>query len=135
MERLKQHAAELLAHEEPLALAGDFNVIPELDDADKPETWVADALFQPETRAAFRGLKWLGLTDAYMQTDGRAGGYTFWDYQAGAWPRNHGIRIDHVLLSPQAADRLKGCEIHREVRDGEKPSDHVPVVVELALQA
>ncbi len=68
-----------------------------------------------------------------MQTDGRPGGYTFWDYQAGAWQRNHGIRIDHVLLSPQAADLLKGVEIHREVRDGEKPSDHVPVVVELGL--
>ena len=133
MERLNKHARELLAYEEPLAIAGDFNVIPEPADADKPEGWLGDALFQPESRAAYRALQWLGLTDAYMQTDGRPGGYTFWDYQAGAWQRNHGIRIDHVLLSPQAADLLKGVEIHREVRDGEKPSDHVPVVVELGL--
>jgi exodeoxyribonuclease-3 len=133
MERLRSHAAELLRHEEPLALAGDYNVIPEPEDADKPESWASDALFQPESRAAFRALKWLGLTDAYMQADGAAGGYTFWDYQAGAWRRNHGIRIDHVLLSPQAADRLRGVEIHRDVRGWDKPSDHVPVTVELDL--
>lgn len=133
MERLNRHARALLAHEEPLALVGDYNVIPEPEDADKPESWVTDALFQPESRAAFRALKYLGLTDAYMAMDGRPGGYTFWDYQAGAWQRNHGIRIDHVLLSPQAADRLKALEIHREVRDREKPSDHVPVVAELDL--
>ena len=133
MERLKKHAAELMTYEEPLAIAGDWNVIPEPDDADKPDSWLGDALFQPETRAVFRGIKWMGLTDAYMAMDGRPGGYTFWDYQAGAWQRNHGIRIDHVLLSPQAADRLRGIEIHREVRDREKPSDHVPVVVELDL--
>jgi exodeoxyribonuclease-3 len=108
-------------------------VIPGPDDADKPESWVTDALYQPESRAAYRALQNLGLTDAYMAMDGRPGGYTFWDYQAGAWQRNHGIRIDHVLLSPQAADRLRGIEIHREVRDREKPSDHVPVTVELEL--
>jgi exodeoxyribonuclease-3 len=133
LERLNRHARELLAYEEPLAIAGDYNVIPEEVDADDPASWAGDALFQPQSRAAYRGLQWLGLTDAYRQADGRAGGYTFWDYQAGAWPRNHGIRIDHVLLSPQAADRLRGCEIHREVRAGDRPSDHVPVVVELAL--
>jgi exodeoxyribonuclease-3 len=133
MGRLNRHAKSLLAFEEPLALMGDFNVIPEPEDADKPEGWLGDALFQPESRAAYRALQNLGLTDAYMAMDGRPGGYTFWDYQAGAWQRNHGIRIDHVLLSPQAADRLKGIEIHREVRDREKPSDHVPVVVELDL--
>jgi exodeoxyribonuclease-3 len=133
MERLNRHARSLLAFEEPLALMGDYNVIPEPDDADKPEGWLGDALFQPESRAAFRALKYIGLTDAYMAMDGRPGGYTFWDYQAGAWQRNHGIRIDHVLLSPQAADRLRNVEIHREVRDREKPSDHVPVVVELEL--
>ena len=133
MERLRAHATALLALEEPLALAGDYNVIPEPEDADNPPSWTNDALFQPESRAAFRGLKNLGLTDAYMEVDGRPGGYTFWDYQAGAWQRNHGIRIDHVLLSPQAADRLRGVEIHRETRAKEKPSDHVPVVVELDL--
>ena len=133
MDRLKAHAIGLLALEEPLALCGDYNVIPEPEDADNPASWTGDALFQPETRAAYRALKWLGLTDAYMEVDGTPGGYTFWDYQAGAWPRNHGIRIDHVLLSPQAADRLKGVEIHRDERAAEKPSDHVPVVVELGL--
>jgi exodeoxyribonuclease-3 len=133
MDRLNRHAQSLLAFEEPLALMGDYNVIPEPEDADKPETWLTDALFQPESRAAFRALKWLGLTDAYMEADGAPGGYTFWDYQAGAWQRNHGIRIDHALLSPQAADRLKGVQIHRDVRDREKPSDHVPVVIELDL--
>ena len=133
MARLQRHAKALLAHEEPLALVGDYNVIPEPEDADKPEGWLGDALFQPESRSAFRALKNLGLTDAYMALDGRPGGYTFWDYQAGAWQRNHGIRIDHILLSPQAADRLKTLEIFRDVRDREKPSDHVPVMVELDL--
>jgi exodeoxyribonuclease-3 len=133
MERLNRHARELLALEEPMVITGDYNVIPEPADVHDPAAWTGDALFQPESRGAFRALKWLGLTDAYMEIDGAPGGYTFWDYQAGAWPRNHGIRIDHALLSPQASDRLRGCEIHRDVRDWEKPSDHVPVVVELAL--
>ena len=133
MARLKAHARTLLAYEEPLAIIGDYNVIPEPEDVDKPEAWLGDALFQPESRAAFRSLQWLGLTDAYMQADGAPGGYTFWDYQAGAWPRNHGIRIDHLLLSAQAADRLRGCEIHRDVRGWDKPSDHVPVVIDLDL--
>ncbi len=133
MDRLNRHAKALLTQEERLVILGDYNVIPEPEDADKPEGWLGDALFQPESRGAFRALKNLGLTDAYMQVDGAPGGYTFWDYQAGAWQRNHGIRIDHALLSPQAADRLKSCVIHREVRGTEKPSDHVPVVVELDL--
>ena len=133
LERLTDHAKTLLAHEEPLALAGDYNVIPDPDDADNPASWTGDALFQPESRAAFRGLKWPGLTDAYMAVDGAPGGYTFWDYQAGAWNRNHGIRIDHLLLSPQAADRLERVVIHRETRARDKPSDHVPVVAELSL--
>jgi exodeoxyribonuclease III len=135
MARLAAHAKELLALEEPLALCGDYNVIPDPADADDPKAWLGDALFQPETRAAYRGLKWLGLTDAYMEVDGAPGGYTFWDYQAGAWQRNHGIRIDHCLLSPQAADRLASFTIHRNARAMEKPSDHVPVVTELNLQA
>jgi exodeoxyribonuclease-3 len=133
MERLNRHAQELLALEEPLAICGDYNVIPEPEDADKPEGWLGDALFQPATRAAWRKLKWLGLTDAYMQVDGAPGGYTFWDYQAGAWRRNHGIRIDHILLSPQAADHLESVTIHKDVRGLEKSSDHVPVVAELDL--
>ena len=131
MERLNAHARALLSLEEPLVLAGDYNVIPESIDVHDPAAWVDDALFRPESRRAFRALKWLGLTDAYMATDGAPGGYTFWDYQAGAWPRDHGIRIDHLLLSPQAADRLLGLTIHRDPRGWDKPSDHVPVVVEL----
>lgn len=133
MARLNAHARDLLALEEPLAIMGDYNVIPEEADVEKPADWLGDALFQPESRAAFRALKWLGLTDAYMAADGAPGGYTFWDYQAGAWPRNNGIRIDHALLSPQAADLLRGCVIHRDVRGWDKPSDHVPVVIELDL--
>ena len=114
-------------------LTGDFNVIPGPEDADKPEGWVNDALFQPETRAAWRALKNLGLYEAYEQLDGRPGGYTFWDYQAGAWQRNHGIRIDHALLSAQAADRLRAGVIHRDARAMEKPSDHVPLEITLDL--
>jgi exodeoxyribonuclease-3 len=133
MDRLSGRARDLLAFEEPLVLAGDYNVIPDADDVYNPAAWTGDALFQPQTRGAFRAMKWLGLTDAYMAADGAPGGYTFWDYQAGAWPKNHGIRIDHLLLSAQAADRLAGVEIHRDVRGREKPSDHVPVVAELTL--
>ncbi|KRA70484.1 exodeoxyribonuclease III [Caulobacter sp. Root656] len=133
MKRLHAHAQGLLALEEPLVIAGDYNVIPEAEDVANPEAWLGDALFQPESRAAFRALRNLGFTDAYMQADGAPGGYTFWDYQAGAWPRNLGIRIDHLLLSPQAADHLAGVVIHRDERDKEKPSDHVPVVAELSL--
>jgi exodeoxyribonuclease-3 len=133
MKRLQAHAQGLLTLEEPLVIAGDYNVIPEAEDVANPDAWLGDALFQPESRAAFRALRNLGFTDAYMQADGAPGGYTFWDYQAGAWPRNLGIRIDHLLLSPQAADRLAGVAIHRDERDKEKPSDHVPVVAELDL--
>ena len=106
MDRLIRHAHELLTFEEPLALAGDFNVIPEPRDAAHPELWATDALFLPPTRAKFRELLALGFIDALRATSDEAGLYTFWDYQAGAWQRNNGIRIDHVLLSPQAADRL-----------------------------
>jgi exodeoxyribonuclease-3 len=132
MARLKAHAQAMLMLEERLVVTGDYNVIPEAGDCSSTAAWLGDALFQPETRGAYRALQWLGMTDAYMAMDGQAGGYTFWDYQAGAWQRNNGIRIDHALLSPQAADVLKGCVIHRHVRGWEKPSDHVPVVIELA---
>ena len=132
MGRLNAHAKALLELEESFVLAGDYNVIPEVVDCENPAAWVSDALFQPQSRAAWRSTQWLGLTDAYMAADGAPHSYTFWDYQAGAWPRNNGIRIDHALLSPQAADRLVGVQIHRDVRGWDKPSDHVPVVVELA---
>jgi exodeoxyribonuclease-3 len=127
MDRLIAHAKTLLAYEEPFVLAGDYNVIPMPLDAKNPEAWTNDALFQPESRAKFRELLALGLTDALRATTEDGGLYTFWDYQAGAWQRNNGIRIDHLLLSPQAADRLTGVVIDREMRAEEKPSDHVPV--------
>jgi exodeoxyribonuclease-3 len=133
MERLTAHARALLALEEPVVLAGDFNVIPTRLDAKNPDAWTGDALFQPESRAAFRGIVNLGYTDAVRQVHGDTPDlYTFWDYQAGAWQRNNGIRIDHLLLSPQAADQLKDAWIEREVRTQERPSDHVPVMIELA---
>jgi exodeoxyribonuclease-3 len=131
MGRLRAHARDLLELEEPMALLGDYNVIPEPRDAEFPANWTRDALFQPETREAFRAIKWMGFTDAFLEADGASGAYTFWDYQAGAWQRNNGIRIDHALLSPQAADILRGVSIHRDVRAWDKPSDHVPVVIEL----
>ena len=133
MERLTAHARGLLALEEPVVLAGDYNVIPTRLDAKNPDAWAGDALFQPESRAAFRGIVNLGYTDAVRQVHGDTPDlYTFWDYQAGAWQRNNGIRIDHLLLSPQAADQLKDAWIEREVRTQERPSDHVPVMIELA---
>ena len=131
MERLEAHARTLLAQEEAFTLCGDYNVIPTPDDAKDPAAWAGDALFQPESRAALRALKFLGLSDAHDLGNEPAGTYSFWDYQAGAWQRDHGIRIDFHLLSPQAADRFRGIETHRAARDMDKPSDHVPVVVEL----
>jgi exodeoxyribonuclease-3 len=132
MGHLTAHARDLMRHEEPLILAGDYNVIPEPRDCHDPAVWAQDALFLPQTRAAFRTLLNLGLTEAVRATTQADRLYTFWDYQAGAWQRNNGIRIDHLLLSPQAADRLKGATIHKAVRGWEKPSDHVPVSIEMA---
>ena len=131
MDVLRDHARELLKLEEQLVLIGDYNVIPRDDDADKPDDWRGDALFQPQTKAKWRALQNIGLTEAFMQADGRPRSFTFWDYQAGAWRRDHGIRIDHALLSPQAADKLESFTIHKDVRAREKASDHVPVVVTL----
>jgi exodeoxyribonuclease-3 len=131
LDRLRAHARDLIRLEEPLVLAGDYNVIPEPLDAADPAAWVNDALFQPESRAQFRRLINLGLTDAIRACSDAGGLYTFWDYQAGAFQRNNGIRIDHLLLSPQAADRLRSAAIHKETRTWDKPSDHVPAMVEL----
>lgn len=128
MERLRQHARNCLLLEEPLILAGDYNVIPEPHDCFDPAVWATDALFLPETRAAFRRLENLGLVDAVRATTDATKLYSFWDYQAGAWQKNNGIRIDHLLLAPEAADRLKATAIEKHVRAWEKPSDHVPVV-------
>ena len=134
MDRLIRHARGLLAYEEPLALVGDFNVIPEPRDAAQPDAWTKDALFLPETRAKFRELMALGLVDAMRAVSDEKGLYTFWDYQAGAWQRNNGIRIDHVLLSPQAADKLETVVVDREMRGRDKASDHVPVRAALRLE-
>ena len=133
LERLRQHIAGLLLLEEPLALGGDYNVIPTGDDCYDPKAWEGDALFQPDTRAAYRRIANLGLCDAFLACHAVPHSYTFWDYQAGAWTKDHGIRIDHILLSPQAADRLQGSGIDRHVRGWEKPSDHVPVWCELTI--
>lgn len=132
MARMESRVRELLAAEETFVCLGDYNVIPQAADAAKPEAWVTDALFLPESRAAFRRMAHLGLTDAVRVRDPAARVYTFWDYQAGAWERNNGIRIDHVLCSPQAADRLEEAGIDKAIRGGDKPSDHVPVWVRLA---
>lgn len=128
MERLRAHAQKLLLLEEPLILAGDYNVIPEPHDCFDPAVWASDALFLPQTRAAFRRLENLGLVEAVRATTDATKLYSFWDYQAGAWQKNNGIRIDHLLLSPEAADRLKATAIEKHVRAWEKPSDHVPVI-------
>lgn len=133
MDRLEAHASKLLAFEEPVVLAGDYNVIPMPEDARHPEAWVNDALFQPQSREKFRRLINLGYTDALRACTGAKDVYTFWDYTALSWQKNNGIRIDHLLLSPQAADKLKSCRVDAHVRGWDKPSDHVPVVVELDL--
>lgn len=111
MERLRRFAEDRLALEEPLILAGDYNVIPEPFDCHDPRVWEGDALFLPQTRVAFRKLEHLGFTDAARATTDEAGLYSFWDYQAGAWPKNNGIRIDHLMLSAEAADRLQSVNI------------------------
>lgn len=127
MEALTRHAAQLLRLEEATVLAGDYNVIPDARDVHDPAVWAGDALYLPQSRAAFRRVLNLGFTDALRAVTDEAGLYTFWDYQAGAWQKNKGIRIDHLLLSPRAADRLAGVEIHKSMRAGEKPSDHVAI--------
>jgi exodeoxyribonuclease-3 len=133
LKRLQEHARTLLAEELPLVLAGDYNVIPEPADAKRPAAWQTDALFQPESRAAYRTLVNTGFTDAVRLCHPEPGLYTFWDYQAGAFQKDDGIRIDHLLLSPQAADRLVSAGVDRFTRAWEKPSDHVPAWVELDL--
>lgn len=131
MKRLTAHAAELLGSERPVVLGGDYNVIPTDDDVHDPAAWADDALFRPESRAAFREMLWLGYTDAFRALDPTPHKYTFWDYQGGAWQRDEGIRIDHLLLSPQAADRLTAAGIDTAPRAKPKASDHTPVWCEL----
>jgi exodeoxyribonuclease-3 len=133
MDRLVAHARERLALEEPFVLAGDYNIIPQARDAARPDDWRNDALFLQASREKFRELAALGFTDALRSLDDSDGIYTFWDYQAGAWQRNNGIRIDHLMLSPQATDTLQSVRVDKHVRGWDKPSDHVPVIATLAL--
>ncbi|GAA6158272.1 exodeoxyribonuclease III [Ruegeria sp. HU-ET01832] len=133
MERLYDRARDLLATEEPALMAGDYNIIPQAEDAKRPDAWREDALFRPESRAAFRKILNLGFTETFRARVQGAGHYSFWDYQAGAWNKDNGIRIDHFLLTPQAADLMRECQIDKEVRGHEKPSDHVPVWVVLDI--
>ncbi len=133
LDRLLVRSRTLLDQEEAFVLAGDYNIIPMPIDAENPLQWTNDALFQPESRAKWRELINLGLTDAVRATNNQSGIYSFWDYQAGAWQKNNGIRIDHLLLSPPAADRLRATAIDSHVRGWEKPSDHVPVRIDLDL--
>ena len=131
MERLRARAAELIANEETALITGDYNIIPQAEDAARPDAWREDALFRPESREAFRRIVNLGYTEAFRACQAGDGHYSFWDYQAGAWDRNDGIRIDHFLLTSQCADLLKGCWIEKDMRGRDKPSDHVPVWVDL----
>ncbi len=131
MARLEERARALLADETPAMMLGDYNIIPQPEDAARPEAWHEDALFRPESRAAFYRIMHLGFTDAFRARVQGPGHYSFWDYQAGAWQRNNGIRIDHVLMTPQCADMMTDCGIDRQARAGDKPSDHVPVWVTL----
>jgi exodeoxyribonuclease-3 len=131
MERLYDRVRVLLAFDEAFVLGGDYNVAPTDDDVYDPEAWADDALCRPETRAMFRRIVFLGLTEAYRALHAEPGAYSFWDYQKGRWHRDEGLRIDHLLLSPQAADRLESCEIDRDPRGKDKASDHTPVWCEL----
>lgn len=133
MERLQTRAEDLIASEEIALMAGDYNVIPQAEDVHNPDEWTDDALYLPQTRAAWRQLLALGYTEAFRALNTAPLNYTFWDYQAGAWNKNNGIRIDHFLLTPQAADLLRDCQIDKNVRGREKPSDHVPVWVDLDI--
>ncbi len=132
MERLYHHTRGLLEYQEALVLGGDYNVIPEAGDVYSPQAFADDALYQPESRAALRKIVNLGLTDAYRAMTPETGRYTWWGYQAGGWQKDNGVRIDHLLLSPQAADRLEKCDIDKTPRGWEKPSDHTPIWCQLS---
>ena len=133
MHRLYQRAKVLIDSEAPAFMAGDFNIIPQPEDAANIDNWEKDALFLPESRAEFRKIINLGFTDAFRAKNFGSGNYSFWDYQAGAWDRDDGVRIDHFLLTPQCADLLENCKIDKHIRSREKPSDHVPIWIELRI--
>ncbi|MGD9852769.1 MAG: exodeoxyribonuclease III [Nitrospirales bacterium] len=134
MDRLIAHARSLLLLEEAVVLGGDFNVCPTDEDVYDPAGFADDALCRPESRARFRALSHLGYTDALRAFHSEIGLYTYWDYQAGRWNRDEGLRIDHLMLSPQAADTLVASDVDRGPRGMEKPSDHTPVWCELSSQ-
>jgi exodeoxyribonuclease III len=131
MDRLAAHARALLEREAAVVLAGDYNICPSDDDVYDPVGWRNDALCRPESRSRFRALAHLGWTDAFRTLHAEPHLYTFWDYQAGRWNRDEGLRIDHLLLSPHAADRLRRCAIDKGPRGGDKASDHTPIWCEL----
>jgi len=133
MDRLFARAQALMSGEMPALMAGDYNIIPQPEDAKRPDVWTDDALFRPDSRAAFRRIVNLGFTEAFRARVQGPGHYSFWDYQAGAWNRDDGIRIDHFLLTPQCADLLQDAWIEAGVRGRDKPSDHVPVWVNLGV--
>jgi len=132
MNALVKHVRALLGLEEPFVLGGDYNVIPQPEDVYDPAAWKDDALFLPQSRDALRRITNLGLTDAFRALHAEIA-YTFWDYQRGAWQKDHGLRIDHLLLSPQAADMLEASGIDKAPRGWEKPSDHTPVWCDIAV--
>ncbi len=134
MDRLIEWTKVKLETEEPFILAGDYNVILEPKDCHDPAVWEGDALYHAESKSRYRQLLNLGMVDAMRSSTDDAGIYTFWDYQAGAWNKNHGIHIDHLLMSPEAARLLTGIEVDTYVRDWEKPSDHVPVWIDYAAR-
>ena len=132
MKRLRAHVKNLLTHDdEAIVLGGDYNVIPADEDCYDPPAWADDALARPESRQQFRALLHLGLTDAFRALNPEPNVYSFWDYQAGAWQKDFGIRIDHLLLSPHAADRLSASGIDKKPRGRQKASDHTPVWCEI----
>lgn len=131
--RLYLRLKELRENNIPFVIGGDFNIIPEDQDCHDPKAWMNDALFQTESKAAFRALINIGLNDAFRFFDNRPEHYTFWDYQAGAWPKNNGIRIDHFLLSPEITDKIETCRIDKNPRGWDKPSDHTPIEIEINL--
>jgi len=133
LDRLHHRLSQLRLDNVPFIIGGDFNIIPEATDCYDPKVWINDALFRLESRQAFRRIMNLGLTDALRVYNQAPGQYTFWDYQAGAWPQNKGLRIDHFLLSPSLADRLIQCAVDKEPRGWDKASDHTPVMLEIAV--
>lgn len=134
MDRLYTYLKKYIDERVPFLIGGDFNIMPEDIDCHAPEQWQGDALIRLESRQAFRKLIHLGLIESYRALHPTTQEFTFWDYQAGAWPQNHGIRIDHFLLSPALADQLKACEIDKAPRDKEKASDHTPIWIDVDIQ-